>query len=80
MGSRLRQVATISRLMDDSLPPHIWIKRFLSRLIALRPSLSRHAANAIAHVEFEEFGDFNPEIAAEHFACRTAELPMVHAA
>ena len=66
--------------MDDSLPPRIWIKRFLSRVITLRPSLSLRVANAIAHVEFEEFGNFNPEIAAEHFACRTAEQPVVHAA
>jgi len=60
-------------LMDDSLPPRIWIKRVLSRLLALRPSLSLRVVNAIAHIEFEEFGNFNPEVAAEHFACRTSE-------
>ena len=59
--------------MDDTLQPGVWTQRFRSRLIALRPSLSFRVANVIAHIEFEEFGDFNPEVAAEHFACRTSE-------
>ena len=53
-----------------------WRKRFVLALRDLEPRLSEFESTVIAASEFDQWGDMDPEQAAEDFA---AELPPVRA-
>jgi len=50
--------------MTPILPKEIWLKRFATHLLVLRPELSALQAAHAAMEEYEEACDFDPEVAA----------------